>query len=222
MFSLPPRRLMQALAAPLLAAAALSSAHAAPVSVSVAGFSFVPGSGYGVDASEVNGTLLDVLFSSAGFGGSNFLLGSAGTSYTFDVGSVQLREANAHSGIRATETDGLGVTASLTFTSPFAAPVAFQFTGGAVAGTVSDSDVDLTLSWTPIQWVLDNGAVLGIALNTLAFHAQETLTQTATITLLQAAPGQDTTAPAAVPEPSAWLLALTALGALALGRRRRG
>ena len=36
--------------------------HATPVSVS--DFSFAPGSGYGVDANENSGTLLDVLFSS--------------------------------------------------------------------------------------------------------------------------------------------------------------
>ncbi|WP_284616536.1 PEP-CTERM sorting domain-containing protein [Aquabacterium humicola] len=228
-----PRRLVQALAAPLLAAAALS-AQAAPVSVAVSGFSFTPGGGYGVDAAENSGTLLDVLFSSAGFGGSSFSLATAGAAYTFDVGSVQLREANAHGGIRAAETDGLGVLATLTFASPFAAPLAFQFTGDAVAGSVSDSWVDLTLSWTPIEWVLADGAVLGIALNALEFTTQQTLTQTATVTLLQAAPvitvpvdngptgGTAGTGAAAVPEPSAWLLALTALGALGLSRRRRG
>ncbi|NRF68013.1 hypothetical protein HLB44_13550 [Aquincola sp. S2] len=212
-----PTRLSKAILAPLLALGAVLPAQAAPVLVSVPSFSFAAGSGYGVDAAESTGTLLDVLFSSTGFAGASFALDTVGASQTFDVGTVRLREANAHSGIRSAETDLLGLQASITFGAPFAGSLPLLASVSATTGSVSDSDFDLTIAWSPFQLSLADGSVLGIALNTLAFAGAQTLTQSATVTLLQAAP---TASAQAVPEPSAGLLAGMALAALALTRRR--
>ena len=73
------------LAGALLACA--SNAMAAPVTFDVSTASMTPGAGYGVDASEGSGTLLDVLFTT-GFSAQNFSLAAVGDSFTFLVGHL--------------------------------------------------------------------------------------------------------------------------------------
>lgn len=209
------RLLLATAASAALGLTALHS-HATPVSVST--FSFTPGSGYGIDADENPGTLLDVIFSS-GFLAQSFTLGAAGDSRTFDLGTVQFREENAHSGILASETDGLDVAARLTFTDPFAAQIQMLVTGSAITGSVSDAAIDFTIDWNPVQMAFGSGGLLEIALNDLNFTGLQTLTQTATITLLRTS---EVTRVAQVPEPGTLVLAGLALAAVGFVRRSRG
>jgi hypothetical protein len=196
-----------------------SAAHAQAAAVSVASFSFTPGSGYGVDASESSGSLLGVVFSNSAFSVQNFVLAGAGDSMSFDVATVQLTEPNANSGINANETDNLGVAASLAFNGPFAGVVGLMATGVATTGAVSDAAADLTIDWAPVQLAFGAGGLLELALNDLTFSGPATLTQTATVTLLRAPEGA--TNIAAVPEPGVLALFGAALAGLALTRRRR-
>jgi hypothetical protein len=205
-------RLLKTIALPAVLALAGQLAQAAPVSVSVTSFAFAPGIGYGVDANENGGTLLGASFSNSAFSAVNLLL-DVGDSVTFNVGSVQFSELNAHSGVVANETDALGVTATLTFTGPFAGPVGFNATGTAITGAVSDGAVDLVIDWAPVQIDLGAGRLLEIALADLSFTSATTMMQTATVTLLGA---PDTE----VPEPGSLALFGVELVGLAGVRRR--
>lgn len=191
--------------------------HATPVSVSE--FSFERGIGYGIDDNESSGTLLDVRFFSSGFPAQSFTLGAVGDFLTFTLGTVQFLEPNSHSGIRAGETDDLGVTASLTFTDPFSYVIQMLVVGSATTGSVSDSAIDFTIDWNPMQRAFGSGGLLEIALNDLNFIGMQTLTQTATITLLRT---PEVTRVEQIPEPGTLVLAGLALGAVGFVRRSRG
>lgn len=198
------------------AALGLPALHARATPVSVSDFSFVPGSGYGVDANENSATLLDVLFS-GGFSAQSFTLDGVGDSMTFDLGSVTFGEPNSHAGIAASETDGLDIAARLTFTDPFSSLLQMSVTGSATTGSVSDSAIDFAIDWNPVQVSFGLGGLIEIALNDLTFSGPQTLTQTATITLLT--PSE---VPSQVPEPGTLALVGLALAAAGYVRRPRG
>jgi PEP-CTERM motif len=209
------RRLLATAASAALGLTALHT-HATPVSVS--SFSFTRGSGYGVDASAGSAVLLNVRFTS-GFSAQSFTLGAVGESRTFDLGSASFREPNSQNGIRASETDDRGVTAGLTFTGPFAALIQTLVTGSAITGPVNDAHTDFTIDWDPAQMALGAGGLLEIQLTDLSFTGEQTLTETATMTLLRTT---EVTRAALVPEPGTLVLAGIALAGLAFVRRSRG
>jgi len=207
-------------AIPAILAFTALQAHGGPVTVSATTFSFTLGSGYGVDADESSATLLDVRFSSSIFSAQNFVLNATGDSQTFNVGTIQFVEPNGHGGVVPSETDHLDVTADLTFASPFGSVIQVLATGTAVLGGVSDAATDLTIDWNPVQVGFGSGGLLSVSLSDVAFSGMQTLTQTATVTLLNSPVATSTSQ---VPEPGSLALAGIALAALGFVRGpRRG
>ena len=209
---------------------ATTSANATGISFDITGVSFTPGSGYGQDQDEKNGTLLDVQFDTAVFTAQNFTLDlPSPASYTFLFGTVDLEEPDADGGITADETDNLGVTASFLFTNPVGSTEMLTATGTADPGNVSgqggNGRVDYTLTWTPVTVNFGTGRKFEIDLAGLTFSDQGAQDLYATVKLLQlpaAADPRGDPPSANIPEPAS--LGLSAIGLVAMGvasRRRK-
>ena len=216
-------------AATAVATAFLAPAHATQFDVSDVAIS-TPGGGYGVDAQENSGTLLNVVFDASLFTGAQFTLAAAGDFELFKVGTIKFAETDAgtlnNKGIRSQEQDGLGVVVSFTFSGQGFTNQTLSTVGQATAGLIKDVNgndiiVDYALSFDSINVLFGNTGLYSLALNPLSFTASgSTRNLFATVTLLNV-DVEEGNPNGNVPEPgSVALLGLAALG-LAIARRRK-
>jgi hypothetical protein len=194
-----------------------SAASAVPFTVTAAQFSTV-GPGYGQDGDEDPGNLLDVRFSTSVFTQQNFVLGALNQQFTFNFGTIDMQEPNAHGAILAGETEGLGITATLTFTAPAGVTQTITANGVATVGSVSDSAVDYVIDWSPVTIMFGNGGSFQLSLTDMSFSGLGAQFQTATVTLLSFADGVPANN---VPEPASIALLGIGIGFVAVARRRR-
>lgn len=212
----------------LAASLAISfSATAEPIAIGITGASFSLGAGYGNESNPTESgaaaTLLKVAFSTSAFLTQSFSLDLAGppglSSHSFNFGTIVLQEPETNGGIRAAETDDLGVTASLVFSDASIGTRTLVGTGVATPGPVDDAAIDYELTWSPVVVSFGDGGQLRISLDDLSWTGTGRVGSkdlTGTVTLLNA-PRQAVAN--AVPEPSTVMLLGSAFAAFAWRRR---
>ena len=196
---------------------------ASAVTFNITAAQFTPGSGYGVDPNENSSvaTKIDVRFSTGVFSTQNFALEAANQSFTFGFGTIDLEEPNAHGGIVANETDGLGISGTLTFSAPSGVTQTVTALGMATPGSVSDSFADYVIDWLPVTVVFGDGGSFLLSLADMSFFGRGSQLQYATVTLLSLGDPVNVTEPVDVPEPGTLALLGLGLAGLGLGRRRK-
>ena len=203
------------------------AATAEPVAISITGASFSVGAGYGNESNPIeNGmgaTRLKVAFNTSALLPPLFSLDLAGppgsSTHSFTFGTIVLQEPDDNGGIRAAETDLLGLTADLVFSDPSIGIATLTGTGVATTGPVSDADIDYELTWSPVVVGFGDGGQLRISLESLSWTGRGpngSKDLTATVALLNA-PRQAVTN--GVPEPSTVMLLGSAFAAFAWRRR---
>jgi hypothetical protein len=202
-----------ALAAALLTVTAV--VHATPGSFNVNLVSLAPGSGYGIDANEASGNLLDVRFSALTTPYA-FTLSNPGDYFLFNVGTISFREPNGNGGINGTEAGGdLSVSALFSFTNPFGGTQTLEAFAIAQTGGIVDPAVDFQLIWLPMTVPLSGGGSFSLALMPTAFNST---TQTQTLVAMI---GLNAVTENEVPEPASLALIGFALAGVSLVRRKQ-
>ena len=209
----------------LIAGVALGMPSYGTTTFTITNGTLTAGGGYGVDADESSGTLLDVIFTTDGTAIPLTFDLNPPPSSTFVFGTVSFRESDkiCPSGPCSTdETDDLGVTASFTFTGPIGLVQTVIATGTATAGTINDSQVDYSLQWAPVTVLFGSGSAFQISLAPLSFtnnlgvpHVDSSQLLYATVTMNSAA--EDTS----VPEPATLVLLGLGIAGIGFTRRRR-
>ncbi|MFS0756389.1 PEP-CTERM sorting domain-containing protein [Noviherbaspirillum sp. 1P10PC] len=216
------KKMIKALAATAVAGCMFAAPAANAITFTITGGSFAAENGYGTGNND-----LDVTFSTAGYWNTskvfNLTTVNQQTSL-FNFGLITLREDN----ISQSETGSLGITATFNFTNPFATSTPLTVTtSGVIAytGPVNDcflcifnpDAVDYKIDWAPSTVDFGAGGKFRIDMTDLSFNQQESLTQTARLTLL-ALPSEGGNGNA-VPEPTT--VALLGLGLLGFAASRR-
>ena len=196
---------------------------AGAVTFDITAAQFTPGPGYGVDPNENSNvaTEIDVRFSTSSFSAQNFSLNAVNQSFTFGFGTIDLEEPNAHGGIVANETDGLGITGTLTFSAPSGVTRTVTALGVATPGSISDSSADYVIDWLPVTVLFGNGGSFLLNLTDMSFLGRGSQVQNATITLLSLVDPINVAEPVNVPEPGTLALLGLGLAGLGLSRRRK-
>lgn len=181
---------------------------------------WLTGTGYGDDASEASGTLLDVEFDiDNNLPSVMFTLANPGDMSVFRYGTIDFQEGNSNFGIRAAETDDLGVTAFLVFDMPSSVGQVSSI-AAAVTGNVNDAADDYIVTFLPVIVPFAGGTFQldlidsGSGLSILGFDGNpgggiRTRLVDAKVTLLTAPPDDE---PRVIPEMPSGLVWLALVG----------
>ena len=108
-----------------------------------------------------------------------------GQSLTFDFGTIDLEEPDAHGGIVPGELDDLGIIANLTFTAPTGLTQTLTTTSVATSGVVSEfptNPVDYVIDWSPGTVPFGSGGSFQVSLADMNFSNRRAQFQTASVT----------------------------------------